>query len=84
MRRNYPHRYICSVLEEMRNLSKTKNYNMLDSLIEEAQILANRMEAALEYTHDIEELHKERASLNKKISKLEKKYKRAEKLVKEG
>ncbi len=41
-----PNRYICTVFEEMRKLDANKNYSSLLSLIEEAQILANRMEAA--------------------------------------
>ena len=54
-----PHRYICTVLEEMRALHKTHNYAMLESQIEEVQILANRMEAALWEQKDHEQVHKE-------------------------
>jgi hypothetical protein len=35
---------MCSILEEMRECDKTKNYSYLNSLIEEAQSSANRME----------------------------------------
>ena len=42
-----PNRTICSVLQEMRECAKTSNYSYLPGLIEEAQSLANRMEAAL-------------------------------------
>ena len=42
-----PNRTICDVLREMRALHKTRNYSSLLALIEEAQSMANRMEAAL-------------------------------------
>ena len=41
-------RYICSVLDEMRECLKSLNFAYFGSLIEEAQMLANRMEAALD------------------------------------
>lgn len=40
-------RYVCDVLREMRTCSKTKNYSYLESLIEEVQVMVNRMEAGL-------------------------------------
>ena len=40
-------RYICTVFEEMRECIKSMNFAYLPTLIEEAQMLANRMEAAL-------------------------------------
>ncbi len=42
-----PSRYICSILDEMRKCHETRNFAYLPGLIEEAQMLANRMEAAL-------------------------------------
>lgn len=42
-----PNRTLCNVLQEMRTCCKTKNFSYLEGLIEEAQTLANRMEAAL-------------------------------------
>lgn len=53
-----PNRTICSVLEAMRDCDKTKNYSYLISLVEEAQNLANRMEAAIWDLHDMDRLHK--------------------------
>ena len=38
-------RYICTVLDEMRDCVKTSNFSYLSGLIEEAQSLANRMES---------------------------------------
>jgi len=43
----YIHRYLCDVLEEMRQAYNTRNFGGLLGLIEEAQSLGNRMEAAL-------------------------------------
>jgi len=40
-------RYICTVFEEMRECLKSMNFAYLPTLIEEAQMLANRMEASL-------------------------------------
>lgn len=73
-------RYICTVLEEMRTLHKTRNYSTLLSLIEEAQTLANRMEAALGEKSNYQRWHdrykEEKAEykkLLKKTNKLRKK-----------
>jgi len=41
-------RYLCDALEDMRKCHKTRNYAQLKGLIEEAQILGNRMESSLE------------------------------------
>lgn len=61
----YPNRTLCAVLEEMRKLNETRNYAPLLSLIEEAQVMGNRMEAGLSDIKD----HK---SLLEDISKLKK------------
>ena len=73
-------RYLCEVLTEMRTCSETKNYSYLLSLIEEAQTLANRMEASLydkkDYTSiksKIKEKKEELKKLEKKIAKKQKK-----------
>jgi len=50
-------RYICTVLEEMRQLHKHHNYAMLMSHIEEIQMLANRMESALDVQKNVVKLH---------------------------
>ena len=41
-------RLICSILDDMRDCHKTRNYSYLPGLIEEAQYRANRMEDRLE------------------------------------
>ena len=66
-------RMICAVLNEIRECDKTKNYSYLIGLVEEVQVLANRMEAALwdqkEFVHMEERYNK----LKKKVKELEKK-----------
>lgn len=70
-------RYLCSCLDEMRKLLKTnniftykRNTKIMQSLIEEIQIHANRMEAGLEYGDDLEKLHKLRKKLTKQVKEL--------------
>ena len=70
-------RYICTVLGEMRECLKSLNFSYFGSLIEEAQMLANRMEAALEdqkdrktLLDDINKLKKTRDKLKKEVEKL--------------
>lgn len=59
---DYPARTICEVLKEMRSLDNCKYYNPMRGLIEELQILANRMEAHLDtqktYFHLRDEIRK--------------------------
>lgn len=71
-----PNRYLCSVLDEMRNCHKSRNYSYLKGLIEEAQVLANRMEAALDDKKDIERYREMRSDLRKEIKELQKKRKK--------
>lgn len=66
-----PHRYICSVLEEMRTCDKTKNYSYLLGLIEEAQMMADRMEASLYDKKDLNRAHRECKKVKEKKEKLE-------------
>ena len=61
---------MCDVLNEMRLCCKTSNYGPLESLIEEAQIKGNRMEAALADKGDIEEMNKEWHDLKNKLKEL--------------
>jgi hypothetical protein len=53
-----PHRYICTVLEEMRKCYKTRNFSYLLGLIEEVQGMGERMEAALAEKADYQIWHK--------------------------
>jgi hypothetical protein len=73
-----PNRYLCSVLEEMRNhLKNISVFNLfkyrrsMAMLIEEAQTLANRMESGLSDWSDIRRAHEKIKNLKKEIKKLE-------------
>jgi hypothetical protein len=78
MSRHYgPNRYVCSVLEEMRDQVKLLNHDNLDRyinnhkmMIEEVQTLVNRMESALQDWGDLEGLTKEKRELKLEIKKL--------------
>lgn len=69
-------RSICAVFEEMRKAVKTLNFSYMLSLIEEAQSMANRMEAALADAKDIETMKDEKRELKKQIKALRKKKKK--------
>lgn len=66
----YPNRTLCDVLEEMRDCVKTLNFSYLMGLIEEAQSMGNRMEAALQDKHDIKRLTEERSKLRREVQNL--------------
>jgi len=65
-----PNRFLCTVLDEMRTCIKTLNFSYLESLVEEAQLLANRMECKLEDLDDHERLREDISALNKQKQKL--------------
>ena len=66
----YVHRYLCDVLEEMRVADKGRNYSYLGALIEEVQVLGNRMEAALGEKQDCEFYHDKANALKEEFEKL--------------
>jgi coenzyme F420-reducing hydrogenase delta subunit len=66
-------RYICEVLEEMRTCTKTLNFAIIPSLIEEVQIMANRMEMALSDMKDLERLKENIHEKKEELKELEKK-----------
>jgi len=74
-----PNRYICAVLDAIRDCDKTKNYSYLLGLVEEAQVLANRMEAALHDRKDLKYDHTKHRELKAQIKKLEAKKKKLNK-----
>ena len=69
----YLHRTLCDILEEMRKCYDTRNFSHILGLIEEAQSMANRMEASLDDKRDIKEWTKLRDKLKKEIRELENK-----------
>ncbi len=72
----FPNRTVCDVLTDMRKCNETKNYSLLGALIEEVQILANRMESGLQDKSSLEEWLEMKTKLKKEIKQLEKKKKR--------
>lgn len=79
-------RYLCDVLGEMRKLLEVSTCadnviltegaaRTLKSLIEEAQVMANRMEAALYDQKDLETLHERIKEKTRELEKLEQKVK---------
>ena len=73
-------RYVCEVLEEMRTCTKTLNFAIIPSLIEEVQTMVNRMEMALSDMKDLESLkdtiREKKEELEKIKKKIEKKKKK--------
>jgi hypothetical protein len=68
----YLNRTLCDVLEEMRRCVQTLNFAPLMSLIEEAQIMGNRMEAGLEDKEDLVRMNEEWHDLSEKVMELRK------------
>ena len=72
-----PNRTLCQVLDDMRKyikhtyLTETDKHVLL-KLVQEVQIMGNRMEAGLWDQNDIKDLRQERKDLKKEIDKLEK------------
>jgi predicted transcriptional regulator len=70
-------RDICSVLQDMRTMHKTRNYAAFMAAVEECQMYANKMEAALGRTRHtaaaVRKLLKEN-KLDEAIAELDKRY----------
>ncbi len=78
-------RYMCDVIEEMRKIIKINESVMLkqptrllNSLIEEVQVLGTRMEASLSDVNDFETLHEDISRDKKILQKLRKEIKKLE------
>lgn len=63
-------RTMCDVLSDMRKCHDTRNYSLMPGLIEEAQIMANRMESGLADHSDLKLLNDEWHTLRGKVKKL--------------
>lgn len=73
-----PNRTLCDVLSELRTCYENRNFSYMLSLVEEAQTMANRMEAALYDKSDLRYAREEYKKLKAKIAKLEKKAEKLE------
>ena len=76
-------RHVCDVLEEMRTCTKTLNFALIPSLVEEAQTMVNRMEMALADMRDLKYLKEEIVKNKKKYKKLKKKVEKLEEELEE-
>jgi|GEM_PF-6819013 len=75
-------RTLCEVLDEMRSLLKyTQSVDTLKSLVEEAQVMGNRMEAKLKDSKDWSELHESIAEKKHELRELKKEIKAHETLL---
>ncbi len=87
-----PNRYLCSVIEEMRDQLKALNENSLIRyknitalMLEEVQTHANHMEAGLDDWNDFERMREKKKKLKNELNKLEKKIEKIkEDLEEEG
>lgn len=68
----FPSRTLCEVLQEMRDCYKTCNFGAIPGLIEEAQIMGNRMEAGLETQSTYFELRDAIKKKKEELTQLEK------------
>lgn len=66
----YPNRTLCDALADMRKCYETYNFSPMLALIEEVQVLGNRMEAALADKRDIEQMSEQRSLLKAEIREL--------------
>ena len=72
----FTNRTMCSILENIRAMDKSKNYSALLGAVEELQWAAERMEAAISDAKDINNLKEHRAELRDEVKKLEAKVKK--------
>ena len=73
----YVNRTLCDVLEEMRKCNETHNFSYLLGLIEEAQSMGNKMDAALQDRNDLITLSERKAELEQQVKDLRKNIKDA-------
>lgn len=73
-----PNRLVCSVLEDMRACYQTRNFSYMDGLIEEVQVLVNRMEAKLHDSKDLKDLNESIREGKVDLSRLKQSVKLAE------
>ena len=79
----YLSRTLCDVLDDMRTSVKIMNFSYMSSLIEEAQLLGNRMESALAEQKQLKGFHDKIHAAREELRGLKKELKDAGK-VEEG
>ena len=65
-------RTMCDVLKDMRKCAETLNFAPMGGLIEEVQIMGNKMEAGLEDKKDLIRMNEEWSELRKKLKEARK------------
>jgi hypothetical protein len=65
-------RTLCDTLQEMRKCYETRNFGPIASLIEEAQIYGNRMEAKLTDIKEYDRMKERYKKISKKVKEMEK------------
>ena len=73
----WKNRTLCDVLRDMRRCNRNRNYAPLKSLINEVQIMGNRMEAGLIDIADLSKLAEAQSEARKELRALNKKVKAA-------
>lgn len=67
-------RHLCDALDDMRKCTESLNFSAIKGLIEEVQIMGNRMEAALSNQKDLNNISKDLSEARKAYRKLQKEY----------
>ena len=73
-------RYMCQVLDELRDITKVsgltkREQNLILSLVEEIQVMGNRMEAKLNDVKDLHDIHVVLSNKRKELKELQKEIK---------
>lgn len=79
-----PNRTLCQVLDEVRTCCETLNFSYLKGLIEEIQVMGNRMESALYDKKDIKNMLIDKEELEEEVKKLREEIQKLKKQKNEG
>lgn len=72
-------RHVCDVLSDMRKCLESLNFSPMKGLIEEAQVMANRMEAALQDQKSLIDINEKYAEMRRDYKALKRKHKKKSK-----
>jgi len=72
-------RFLCSIIDDMKQCYETRNFSPLPGLMHELQIGANRMEAKLDIIRDFDYYEEEYRGLKKQCKDLKKQIKEKKK-----
>lgn len=77
---SYPNRTYCDILKEMRECYKTCNFGAMPGLIEELQIIGNRMEARLDAQRDYFQIRDDMREAREELTNLKNELKLTKKI----